>query len=278
MSVDYIHPVSGLRLLRAQLPAAERRAPPASDDAYWQLVHENQRFHNEMSIKEQKKLAAEQEDMERQEREDAAGFRRQDAIARLRGPIRIRPEPENRDLADEEKAAAALVAHHTRRADEEIALIRQKFACARDRSKATFIRKMESAHVTYAQKIATIPADDEHGLAVRSETYDYTAQLEDLSAEYRCALGRFRDSNMQYRIQDIQRRREQLAWTCPNDGQAHPFTWKDREYHRTYNGEMWDTQSWVWAGRWNNYYITTCKAPIEDEVSAELRMSLSPFR
>ena len=145
--------------------------------------------------------------MERQEREDAAGFRRQDAIARLRGPIRIRPEPENRDLADEEKAAAALVAHHTRRADEEIALIRQKFACARDRSKATFIRKMESAHVTYAQKIATIPADDEHGLAVRSETYDYTAQLEDLSAEYRCALGRFRDSNMQYRIQDIQHHR-----------------------------------------------------------------------
>jgi hypothetical protein len=63
------------------------------------------------------------------------------------------------------------------------------------------------------------------------------------------------------KIAAITKRRTELSWTCPNDGQAHPFTWQGRQYHRTYDGEMWLTETWEWQGEWAGYYIARANPP-----------------
>ena len=54
-------------------------------------------------------------------------------------------------------------------------------------------------------------------------------------------------------------------WTCPNDGVAYPFTWRGKQYYRTFRGEMWlripfrvsisPLYSLPWCGYWTGYYI-----------------------
>lgn len=40
-------------------------------------------------------------------------------------------------------------------------------------------------------------------------------------------------------IAKITAKRDALSWTCPNDGRAYEFVWKNQRYLRTYSGEMW---------------------------------------
>ena len=51
--------------------------------------------------------------------------------AHLGNPVRIRPEPQDRDLAEEQKVNAARIAYHQRRMEEEIAFVRNNYNSGR---------------------------------------------------------------------------------------------------------------------------------------------------
>ena len=227
MSVDYIHPVSGLRLLRAQLPAAERR------------------------------------DLQ---------------------PIRIRDEPQDRDMEEEKKANAEHRAYHTRRCDEETSDYRWKFNCRRERTIQTYKRETEELQRKYMLRtkqtcevlkqmcrdqglkvsgnkselvarlrFAPFEILDDHSNADLAA--EHGKKLEQIATEYRNKMNAFTQDVYKKHIDTICTRRRELAWTCPNDGMAHPFTWCGRNYHREYNGDIWcltdDQSGRVWRGKWS---------------------------
>jgi hypothetical protein len=62
------------------------------------------------------------------------------------------------------------------------------------------------------------------------------------------------------------------CWTCADDGRAHPFEYRGKNYYRTYSGAMWHAgnayegnagQLAAWAGRWNGLYISKDEEPQE---------------
>lgn len=205
-SADYIHPVSGLRLLRAQLPAEERRHPVQ--------------------------------------------------------PIRIRDEPQDRDLEQEKKANAEHIAYHRRRCEQENAAFREKFQNRSERITRTFTAKTEELQRKYA--ILT------HDILIGYRNEDLAAaavkhgqKLERVATECRNKMERFSAAAYKRKIDEICTRRRELAWICPNDGMAHPFNWQGRKYYREYNGNIWscDESGMVWRGKWTGYYISLSDAP-----------------
>jgi len=140
----------------------------------------------------------------------------------LGNPVRIRPEPQDRNLAEEEQANAAHISYHQRRMEEEIAFVRKNYNSGRKHERARLCEE--------------------------------------------CVLkGAFSLQREAYKIASITERRTQLMWTCPNDGVAYPFTWRGKQYYRTFRGEMWlripfrvsisPLYSLPWCGYWTGYYI-----------------------
>jgi hypothetical protein len=152
----------------------------------------------------------------------------------LQDPIRIRPEPADRNLAQETEDNEKLIEHHQRRCDEEVAAVRSKFACHRERARCAMYAELDR-HEKFCRR----------------------------SSEWEAL-----------KIRTIEKRRAELAWTCPNDGQAYPFTFKGWRYHRTYLGETWLSENWTWMGYWVGYYIKSGKPPHDDEVSDKIREAL----
>ena len=149
----------------------------------------------------------------------------------LQDPIRIRPEPADRNLASETEDNEKLIEHHQRRCNEEVAAVRSKFACHRERARCAMYAELDR-HEKFCRR----------------------------SSEWEAL-----------KIGTIEKRRAELAWTCPNDGQAYPFTFKGWRYHRTYLGETWLSENWTWMGYWVGYYIKSGKPPHDDEVSDKIR-------
>jgi hypothetical protein len=152
----------------------------------------------------------------------------------LQGPVRIRPEPADRNLAQETEDNEKLIEHHQRRCNEEVAAVRSKFACHRERARCAMYAELDR-HEKFCRR----------------------------SSEWEAL-----------KIRTIEKRRAELAWTCPNDGQAYPFTFKGWRYHRTYLGETWLSENWTWMGYWVGYYIKSGKPPHDDEVSDKIREAL----
>jgi len=152
----------------------------------------------------------------------------------LQDPIRIRPEPADRNLASETEDNEKLIEHHQRRCNEEVAAVRSKFACHRERARCAMYAELDR-HEKFCRR----------------------------SSEWEAL-----------KIRTIEKRRAELAWTCPNDGQAYPFTFKGWRYHRTYLGETWLSENWTWMGYWVGYYIKSGKPPHDDEVSDKIREAL----
>jgi hypothetical protein len=152
----------------------------------------------------------------------------------LQDPIRIRPEPADRNLAQETEDNEKLIEHHQRRCNEEVAAVRSKFACHRERARCAMYAELDR-HEKFCRR----------------------------SSEWEAL-----------KIGTIEKRRAELAWTCPNDGQAYPFTFKGWRYHRTYLGETWLSENWTWMGYWVGYYIKSGKPPHDDEVSDKIREAL----
>jgi hypothetical protein len=155
-------------------------------------------------------------------------------LERLQGPVRIRPEPADRNLAQETEDNEKLIEHHQRRCNEEVAAVRSKFACHRERARCAMYAELDR-HEKFCRR----------------------------SSEWEAL-----------KIGTIEKRRAELAWTCPNDGQAYPFTFKGWRYHRTYLGETWLSENWTWMGYWVGYYIKSGKPPHDDEVSDKIREAL----
>jgi hypothetical protein len=152
----------------------------------------------------------------------------------LQGPVRIRPEPADRNLEQETEDNEKLIEHHQRRCNEEVAAVRSKFACHRERARCAMYAELDR-HEKFCRR----------------------------SSEWEAL-----------KIRTIEKRRAELAWTCPNDGQAYPFTFKGWRYHRTYLGETWLSENWTWMGYWVGYYIKSGKPPHDDEVSDKIREAL----
>ena len=278
------------------------KCEPFNDEEYWARVEENQRWQNELSFEEQRKEQEEAQQAQQREQaylemrasmkqrcdeltvatskaahragraaaelesltlthehledpvqilsdpledEQMAYHKRnyEDAVDAIRlhlsreflqDPIRIRPEPADRNLAQETEDNEKLIEHHQRRCDEEVASIRSKFACHRERARCAMYAELDR-HEKFCRR----------------------------SSEWEAL-----------KIRTIEKRRAELAWTCPNDGQAYPFTFKGWRYHRTYLGETWLSENWTWMGYWVGYYIKSGKPPHDDEVSDKIREAL----
>jgi hypothetical protein len=244
-----VHPISGLRLLRARLPAEELSALrwiPATSVRV-------------LPPPEEKLSAA-----------------RRAAEEEIKGPVRIRLECEERNLVAEEEEAAEEASHHLRRMEEEIAAVRNRFAGGRIRARNAFFDRMSELSTKYSLRAADyIRAGSEEKLAALMATL--TEQQSEAVRTYRRQLDeRFSPNAEAMKIAGITNRRTPLMWSCPNDGQAHPFEWQGYQYHRMYTGEMWRSSNWCWAGRWTGYYITSSPAPLADsqQKSTELRAAL----
>ena len=187
----------------------------------------------------------------------------------LQDPIRIRPEPADRNLAQETEDNEKLIEHHARRCDEEIASIRSKFACRRENARVALYAELDRHHKKFARFIADLPEQEFEKLPVL--TTAHAQGLHATNASYRRKLCNFSYVREAWKISTIDKRRAMLAWTCPNDGQAYPFTFQGNKYHRTYWGEMWLTENWAWQGYWVGYYIKSGKPPRDDEVSDKIR-------
>jgi hypothetical protein len=193
---------------------------------------------------------------------------RANAQALLKGPIRIRPEPATRDLALEEQIDHEHIAHHQHRRDEEIDAIRRKFAHGRQRARIVFSNKTDKLQEKYKKsvlKLATGDKDDWELLRTLSD--NHSSQQRHEAGVYQIKLECLSSARKEAKIAYITKRRAELAWICPNDGKAYPFTWEGRQYHRTYDGEMWLSENWLWAGQWTGYYITNA-AEAEDAKEA----------
>lgn len=244
-ATDFVHPVSGLRLLRATLPPAgeyEKRAKAAAERAAAD------------------KAAAEK---------TAADARRTMMLERLKGPVQIRPEQKDRDLEIEEKVNADIVGYHHARCKQETDAVREKFTAQRERARCKLYTDFEKLNAKLLRAIATIPYGtmDERDEILGTHHY----KLCEASSKYRSMMRRFSPEAEEWKIREITTRRAELAWTCPNDGKAYPFTWQGRQYHRTYDGEVWRTQNWIWTGHWTGNYITSSGGmPYGDEGSREI--------
>jgi hypothetical protein len=218
MSNDFIHPISGLRLLRTRHSETDYDAGSAS--------------------------------FQRKQRANAQAL--------LKGPIRIRPEPADRDLAAEEAANHERIAYHQRRYDEEARATHQKFCHNRDRAYMAFSAKTDKLHEKYKKRIITLMRVNESNQFIDLEelTAEHVAQMKKEARLCQIKLQMFSADREAAKIEAIRARRMELSWTCPNDGQAHPFLWQGCQYHRTYDGEVWFSENWLWAGQWTGYYIT----------------------
>ena len=184
------------------------------------------------------------------------------ARARVHEPVRIRAEPVNRDLALEQQIDQEHINHHQRRRDEEIAAVRSKFARGRSLARLAFELKTDKIQQKYKKrvlKLATGDKDDWELLRTLSD--DHGRQLGHEAGVYQIKLEYLSSARKEAKIAYITKRRAALSWTCPNDGQAHPFTWEGNQYHRTYDGEMWLTETWEWRGEWAGYYIARANPP-----------------
>ena len=193
-------------------------------------------------------------------------------MERLEGPVRIRPEPADRNLERETEDNAKLIAHHQHRCHEEITDIRRKFACHRENARVALYAQLDRLNAKFVRAIADLPEHEFEKLHIL--TAAHAQSLHDATGSYRRKLCNFSSEQEAWKVMIIKKRRAMLAWTCPNDGQAHPFTIEGRRYHRTYWGEMWLTENWSWQGYWVGYYIKSGKPPRDDEVSDEIRAAL----
>ena len=193
-------------------------------------------------------------------------------MERLEGPVRIRPEPADRNLESETEDNAKLIAHHQHRCHEEITSVRRKFACRRENARVALYAQLDRLNAKFVRAIANLPEHEFEKLHIL--TAAHAQGLHDATGNYRRKLCNFSFEQEAWKVMIIEKRRAMLAWTCPNDGQAHPFTIEGRRYHRTYWGEMWLTENWSWQGYWVGYYIKSGKPPRDDEVSDEIRAAL----
>ena len=269
-----------LRLRKQEEKAAMRlrHAMPCrepEDPEYLALLEEQQRQHDEVSFEEQSKearIVAESRRLHREGRAAAAVERCALTMERLEGPVRIRPEPADRNLESETEDNAKLIAHHQHRCHEEITDIRRKFAYRRENARVALYAQLDRLNAKFVRAIAKLPEHEFEKLHIL--TTAHAQGLHDATGSYRRKLCNFSSEQEDWKVMIIKRRRAMLAWTCPNDGQAHPFTIEGRRYHRTYWGEMWLTENWSWQGYWVGYYIKSGKPPRDDEVSDEIRAAL----
>jgi len=190
-------------------------------------------------------------------------------LERLQGPVRIRPEPTDRNLECETEDNEKLIEHHQRRCNEEVASIRSKFACHRECARRALYAELDRHNAKFVRFIADLPENEFEKL--HALTTAHSVGLYDATGSYRRKLCNFSAEREAWKITTIEKRRAMLAWTCPNDGQAYPFTFQGNKYHRTYWGEMWLTENWSWQGYWVGYYIKSGKPPRDDEVSDKIR-------
>ena len=193
-------------------------------------------------------------------------------MERLEGPVRIRPEPADRNLERETEDNAKLIAHHPHRCHEEITSVRRKFACHRENARVALYAQLDRLNAKFVRAIAKLPDHEFEKLHIL--TAAHAQSLHHATGRYRRKLCSYSPEREAWKGKLIEKRRAELAWTCPNDGQAHPFTFEGRQYHRTYWGEMWRTENWSWQGYWVGYYIKSGKPPRDDEVSDKIREAL----
>jgi len=172
--------------------------------------------------------------------------------------IRVRDEPEDRCLAEEEKHNEEIRAYHRRRAEEEIAEVKAKCEKRCDATRQHFEARIEKL----------LLKNDEHS---QLKAEQLVRIMDDRVAHWQQRAG--------WKIESIPHVREHLAWTCPNDGRAYEFEWEHQHYLRTYKGEIWrDDAEMVydhryrkvptaipvlgaWVGIWEGHYIRRAPEP-----------------
>ena len=183
------------------------------------------------------------------------------ARARVHESVRIRDEPV-RDLAQEKQTDLQHIAHHQRRRDEEINAIRHKFARGRNLARIVFELKTDKIQQKYKKRALNLAnGDRDHWEVLRTLAIAHGEQLRHEAGVYQIKLQCLSSTRENAKIAAATHRRNELAWTCPNDGHAHPFAWEGNQYHRTYDGEMWLTSTWEWRGVWAGYYISRANPP-----------------
>lgn len=184
------------------------------------------------------------------------------ARARVNEPVRIRAEPANRDLAQEQLIDRDHIAHHQHRCNKEIEAVRRKFAYDRHRARVVFSLKTDKLQEKYKKRVLKLAnGDDDHWEVLRTISIAHGKQLQHEAGVCQIKLQHLSFARETSKIAAITKRRHELAWTCPNDGQAYPFVWEGINYHRTYDGEMWLTENWAWRGEWAGYYIARANPP-----------------
>jgi hypothetical protein len=197
--------------------------------------------------------------------------RRDTMLARLKGPVRIRPA-DHRDLAKEMETNQGRIDYHERRCEEEIAAVRQKFEHGLKSGLSYFhaLRDMQTAkHEARLRNRKLSPEK------VEALTAAHNRKLENIARNCCYLQWLYSSKREDQKIAEIKHRRDELSWTCPDDGQAWPFRWQGRQYHRTYDNEVWHTEDWEWRGYWTGYYIARGMEPHDDEVSYEIRKELN---
>jgi len=183
------------------------------------------------------------------------------ARARVHEPVRIRAEPE-RDLALEQQIDQEHINHHQRRCQEEINAIRHKFARGRSLARLAFELKIDKLQQKYKKRVLNLAdGDRDHWELLRTLSENHGDLLGHEAGVYQIKLQNLSSTRENAKIASATHRRNELAWTCPNDGHAYPFTWEGNQYHRTYDGEMWLTATWEWRGVWAGYYIARAAPP-----------------
>jgi hypothetical protein len=187
---------------------------------------------------------------------------RRAAEVRINAPVRIRAEPADRDLALEQQIDQEHIAHHQRRRDEEIAAVRHKFARGRNLARLAFTLNTDKIQQKYKKRALNLAnGDRDHWDLIHTLADDHSSQQRHEAGVYQIKLMHLSSAREAAKIAHITQRRAALAWTCPNDGQAHPFAWEGNNYHRTYDGEMWLSETWEWRGEWAGYYIARANPP-----------------
>ena len=183
------------------------------------------------------------------------------ARARVHESVRIRAEPE-RDLAQEKQTDNEHINHHQRRRDEEITAIRHKFARGRNLARIVFELNTDKIQQKYKKRaLAAANGDRDHWDLMHTLADDHSGQQRHEAGVYQIKLMHLSSTRENAKIAAATHRRNELAWTCPNDGHAYPFAWEGNNYHRTYDGEMWLTSTWEWRGEWAGYYIARANPP-----------------
>ena len=244
-------------LIRCMDAAAERRTKEEEDLAT--QIAELKKAREEISARLES-LTAQQN-----------ATRRDTMLARLKGPVRIRPAG-HRDLAKETETNQSRIDYHERRCEEEIAEVRQKFEHGRKYASASFIELRDMQTAKHEARLHNRKLSPEK---VEALTVAHNRKLESIASNCRHLQWLYSQEREDEKIAEIKRRREELSWTCPDDGQAWPFRWQGRQYHRTYDNEVWLTENWEWQGYWTGYYIARGMEPHDDKVSYEIRKELN---